>query len=60
MTTVIHQFSPSSYAAMQICLHSAGAMQRIETLEALYSCGFPAKTKLCSDSSYAVVYKSRK
>lgn len=60
MTTVIRYFSPSSYAAVQLCLHSAGAMQRIGTLETLYSCGFSDKTKLCSDSSYAASHKSRK
>lgn len=60
MTTVIRYFSSPSYAAVQLCLHSAGAMQRIETLETLYSCGFPAKIKLFSDSSYSVAHKSRK
>jgi len=60
MINAIHYFWPPSYAAVQLCLHSAAAMQRIETPETLYSCGFPAKTKLCSDLSYAAAIKSRK
>lgn len=60
MTGAIHYSCSTSYAAVQLCLHSAAAMQRVETRETLYLYGFPNKTKLCSDSSYAEPQNPRK